>query len=248
MRPKPLGCDSVSRHTSEAMTKPVAAHDPRMSRSREDYVKAMYALGGAEHVVGTRILAERVGVRVPSATLMLRQLARNRLVRLAPGVGARLSAKGRREALRLVRRHRILETFLVRVLGLDWSDCHEDAEILEHHVSDRVLDAIDRLLGTPHFDPHGHPIPNAKGQLSARALEPIEELPVGVRAKIGEIRDGDRARMARWKRSGFVPGAEVRVREHRGEEDVFVIDVSGEAVVTGSEGLRGILVERRSRK
>jgi DtxR family Mn-dependent transcriptional regulator len=221
-----------------------APHEPGMSRSREDYIKAMYALGGADQVVRTKALADRVGVRVPSATLMLRQLAGQRLVRLAPGVGAQLSAKGRREALRLVRRHRILETFLVRVLGLDWSECHEDAEILEHHVSDRVLDAIDRLLGAPHFDPHGHPIPNALGQLSPRALTPLEQLPAGARATIGEIRDGDAARMARWKRSGFLPGAEIRVREHRPDEDVFVIDVGGVEVVTGSEGLQGILVER----
>lgn len=219
----------------------------RLTRSREDYVKALYALGGAENVVTTTLLARRVGVRAPSATLMLRRLAQQRLVVLVPGVGARLGAKGRREALRLVRRHRILETFLVRVLGLDWSDCHEDAEILEHHVSDRVLDAIDRLLGTPAFDPHGHPIPDASGHLVVRELIPLEELPVGVAATIAEIRDEDRGRMAHWEEAGLIPGARVRVRVHRPDDDVFMIDVSGEEIVTGSEGLRGILVQRGAR-
>jgi DtxR family Mn-dependent transcriptional regulator len=219
----------------------------RLSGSREDYVKALYALGGVERVVGTRLLAQRVGVRPPSATLMLRRLARLRLVVLVPGVGARLGAKGRREALRLIRRHRILETFLVRVLGLDWSDCHEDAEILEHHVSDRVLDAIDRLLGTPAFDPHGHPIPDADGHVVVRELIPLEQLAVGVAATIAEIRDEDRGRMAHWEEAGLVPGARVRVRVHRPDDDVFVIDVSGNEIVTGSEGLRGVLVQRGAR-
>src|SRR5881397_1560484 len=101
---------------------------------------------------------------------MLARLAAERLVAHTPRAGASLTARGRRVALAMVRRHRILETFLVRVLGLDWSEVHADAEVLEHHISERVLAAIDRLIGHPHEDPHGHPIPDRAGRMRRRAL------------------------------------------------------------------------------
>jgi DtxR family Mn-dependent transcriptional regulator len=216
-----------------------------LTRSRQDYLKALYALGGAEHVVQTQAMARHLDVRPPSATLMLRQLARLGWVALDPGVGARLSTEGRRHALELVRRHRILETFLVRVLGLDWSECHADAEVLEHHVSDRVLQAIDRLVGHPHEDPHGHPIPDRRGRMRRRILRPLTALPGGTRAVVREIRDADGPRMAHWKDVGLVPGAEVRVRRVRALEDVFELVVGGRSLVSGSEGLDGVLVEVR---
>jgi DtxR family Mn-dependent transcriptional regulator len=147
-----------------------------------------------------------------------------------------------------VRRHRILETFLVRVLGLDWSLVHEDAEVLEHHISDRVLGAIDRLVGHPAEDPHGHPIPDAHGRMRRRSLRPLVSLARGTRATVREIEDADERRMARWKEVGLVPGAHVRVREVRSMDDVFEIDVEGKRLVTGSEGLEGVLVEARKRR
>src|SRR5438552_6405737 len=166
-----------------------------LSRSRQDYLKALYALAPAGERVGTSALADRLGVSAPSVTGMLRTLTRERLVTHAPREGARLTAAGRRQALVLIRRHRILETFLVQVLGLDWSEVHEDAEVLEHHISDRVLEAIDRLIGRPAEDPHGHPIPDRRGRIRRRALEPLASLPTGARATVREIRDTDRGRL-----------------------------------------------------
>jgi DtxR family Mn-dependent transcriptional regulator len=206
-------------------------------------VKALYALGGPSGVVSTSQLAARLGVSMPSATNMLRRLGRDALVVLVPGTGARLAPKGRRLAVDLVRRHRILETFLVRVLQLDWSDVHEDAEVLEHHISDRVLDAIDRVMGHPTEDPHGHPIPDAEGRLARRALRPLASLGAGERGVIREIRDGDRTRMARWKQNGLVPGAGVRMRVVNALDDVFEVEVSGTSLVSGSEGLDGVWIE-----
>jgi DtxR family Mn-dependent transcriptional regulator len=146
-------------------------------------------------------------------------------------------------ALAMVRRHRILETFLVKVLGLDWSEVHTDADVLEHHISDRVLEAIDRLVGHPHEDPHGHPIPDRAGHVRQRTLIPLARLPRGARAVVREIRDADGRRMARWKATGLIPGARVRMREVRAVDDVFEVEVGGRRCVTGSEGLEGILVE-----
>jgi DtxR family Mn-dependent transcriptional regulator len=220
----------------------------RLSRSRQDYLKALYALAPEGESVPTSHLARRLGVSAPSVTAMLGRLTAERLVSHTPRAGARLTASGRRAALEMVRRHRILETFLVRVLGLDWAEVHEDAEVLEHHISDRVLEAIDRLTGHPSEDPHGHPIPDAHGRLAQRALTPLAELPSGATATVRELRDADPPRMARWKEVGLVPGAEVRVREVRALDDVFELDVAGRRLVTGSEGLDGVLVQVRKRK
>ena len=218
---------------------------PALTISRQDYLKALLALGGQSRVVGTSDLALKLAVAPPSATNMLRRLAKDRLVTLAPGAGARLSASGAREALRVVRRHRLLETFLVGHLGLDWSEAHEDAEVLEHAVSDRVLDALDRLMEHPSEDPHGHPIPDASGRLKRRTLMPASTLHAGESAVVREIRDQDAKRMARWKTAGLVPGAAVRMRAADREDDVFELEVAGRALISGSEGLEGVLVQKR---
>ena len=215
----------------------------KATRARQDYVKTLYSLGGADVIVPTSQLATRLGVSAPSSTNMLRRLAGDGLVVLAPGRGARLSAAGVRLALHLVRRHRILESFLVRVLGLDWAEVHEDAEILEHHVSDRVLEAMNRLAGHPQEDPHGHPIPDARGRLRRRTLVPLATLPEGATAVVREVHDADGRRMARWKQAGLIPGATVRVCGVRPLEDVFEIEASGGMLVTGSLGVSGIMVE-----
>jgi DtxR family Mn-dependent transcriptional regulator len=215
-----------------------------LSRSRQDYLKALYVLAPEGERAPTSRLAQHLSVSAPSVTAMLGRLAAEGLVLHAPRAGAKLTAAGRRQALQMVRRHRILETFLVRVLGLDWSVVHADAEVLEHHISDRVLEAIDRLMDHPSEDPHGHPIPDANGRLAERSLTPLAELPAGARATVREIRDTDTRRMSRWKEVGLVPGAAVKVRDVRALDDVFEIDVDGRRFVTGSEGLDGVLVQR----
>lgn len=215
----------------------------RLTRSRQDYLKALYALAPEGAPVSTSRLASHLGVSPPSVTNMLARLAVEGLVTHPPRAGARLTAKGRRAALEMVRRHRILETFLVRVLGLDWAEVHEDAEVLEHHISERVLAAIDRLVGHPDEDPHGHPIPDRTGRMRRRSLTPLATLRSGDRAVVREIRDADGPRMARWKSAGLVPGAEVRVRAVRALEDVYELNVAGRRLVTGSEGLAGVMVE-----
>jgi len=214
-----------------------------LTRSEQDYLKALYALAPGGEAVSTSQLAERLAVSPPSVTNMLAKLAAAELVAHTPRAGARLTPRGRRRALEMVRRHRILETFLVRVLGLDWADVHADAEVLEHHISERVLDAIDRLVGHPHEDPHGHPIPDRQGRVRQRALLPLSQLGRGGRAVVRELRDADRPRMEHWKNVGLVPGAEVRVRQIRPLDDVFELEVSRRRLITGSEGLEGVLVE-----
>src|SRR5207237_5970419 len=150
--------------------------------TKTDALKPLCSLAPAREAVPPSRLAAHLGVSAPSVTNMLGRLAAERLVTHAPRAGARLTELGRRRALEIVRRHRILETFLVRVLGIDWSEVHVDAEVLEHHVSDRVLDAIDRLMGHPQEDPHGHPIPDARGRVRRRPLVPLATLRRGAAA------------------------------------------------------------------
>jgi DtxR family Mn-dependent transcriptional regulator len=217
---------------------------PHLSRSRQDYLKALYELGPDGARVTTSRLAARLGVSAPSVTNMLARLARERLVTHVPRGGARLNEPGRQAALAVVRRHRILETFLVRVLGLDWSEVHAEAEVLEHHVSDRLLAAMDRLTGHPLEDPHGHPIPDARGRVRRRALAPLARLTVGTRGVVREIRDADGARMERWKRDGLVPGAHVRVRAVDALDGLIELEVGRRRVRAARSGLEGVRVER----
>lgn len=215
-----------------------------LTRSKQDYLKALFHLAPAGEAVMTTRLASHLGVSAPSVTNMVTRLAAEGLVRHAPREGTRLTASGRRSALGMVRRHRILETFLVRVLGLDWSEVHEDAEILEHHVSDRVLEAIDRLMERPDEDPHGHPIPDAQGRIARRALVPLASLPAGSRASVREITDADAPRLARWKQVGLVPGASVLVRGVSAVDGVIELEVAGRRHRVGSAALEGVMVER----
>lgn len=218
-----------------------------LTRSRQDYLKALYSLAPEGGTASTSGLARALGVSAPSVTNMLARLAGERLLTHTPRGGARLTAEGRRQALALVRRHRILESFLVKVLELDSSDVHDDAEVLEHHVSDRVLAAMDRLLGHPAEDPHGHPIPDARGRLPKRALAPLSAAGAGDRLVVRETRDRDHGRLVRWKQLGLVPGAKVRVVEVRPVEGVHELEVDGRRVVTGTPGLEGVRVEPQSR-
>ena len=133
----------------------------RVTSTVEDYLKGLFSLspGADAAAVRTTDLAELLGVSAPAATPMLKRLGEAGLVDYVPYRGARLTARGRDEAMRVVRRHRVLETFMVRVLGFDAGAVHPEAERLEHAASDDLIEAMARLLGAPERDPHGAPIP-----------------------------------------------------------------------------------------
>src|SRR5437762_7657397 len=135
----------------------------------EDYLKQIYLeqqSAPADELVSLGKLASSMGVVPGTATSMIKALADSGLVNYEPRGGARLTRGGEQLALRVLRRHRLVELFLVKVLGLDWSEVHVEAEELEHAISDKVLERIDALLERPSVDPHGDPIPTAKGKLA----------------------------------------------------------------------------------
>src|SRR5207237_2806722 len=125
------------------------------------------------------------------------------------GKGARLTALGTAEARRVIRRHRLMELFLTRVLGLDWSEVDAEAEALEHAISPRLEQAIADYLGEPLEDPHGHPIPTREGNLARRDLRPLHSFPAGHRVPIREVQDDNPDRLRHWRDQGLTPGARV---------------------------------------
>jgi DtxR family Mn-dependent transcriptional regulator len=214
------------------------------SPAKEDYLKAIFHLGRDGGRVHTTALARQLDVSMPSVTAMLKRLAESRLIDYAPRNGALLTEDGRLATMHVVRRHRLLETFLVEVLHLDWSEVHVEAEVLEHHLSARMVEAIDRVLGHPSEDPHGHPIPDAQGRLRTRALLPLAELGAGERGTVREVRTAEAVRLQRWKELGLVPGASLFMRRRQELEDVLHIEIGKRKLATGREGVQGVFVER----
>src|SRR6185369_9623963 len=156
------------------------------TRTVEDYLKALYAEqqhGGGE-LVAMGALAAAMNVAPGTATAMVKTLADAGLVDYEPRGGVRLSSKGEKLALHVLRRHRLVELFLVEVLGLDWSEVDQEAEELEHAISDKVLARIDQVLGHPQVDPHGDPIPTSAGKVKHRALLSLNECELGERVRV----------------------------------------------------------------
>jgi DtxR family Mn-dependent transcriptional regulator len=213
------------------------------SRAVQDYLKAIHSLGGAEGVVSPVAIAARLQVRAPSVTGMLKRLAEAGWIAYEPGYGARLSAAGIAEARRVIRRHRLVELFLTRVLGLDWSEVDAEAEALEHAISPRLEQAIAAHLGEPLEDPHGHPIPTREGAMARRQLQPLNTFRAGQRALIREVQDDSPERLRRWQALGLTPGAVVHFVRYQPLDDLFEVQVGDRVVPLGSEGLAGLLGE-----
>jgi DtxR family Mn-dependent transcriptional regulator len=206
----------------------------------EDYLKTIHALGGSDKVVSPVEIAARLAVRAPSVTGMLKRLAEASWISYEPGHGAQLTSQGITEARRVIRRHRLVELFLSRVLGLDWSEVDSEAEALEHAISPRLEQALAAYLGEPGEDPHGHPIPTREGELPERQLRRLCDLRTGERAVIREAQDDNSDRLRRWRELGLIPGAVVRVLSHEPLDNLFEIDVGGAVVRLGPEALAGL--------
>ncbi|TFG66885.1 MAG: metal-dependent transcriptional regulator [Gemmatimonadales bacterium] len=166
------------------------------SRAVEDYLKAVYKLEHGASPASTSDLAKRLGRSAASVTNMIKSLAEQGLVTHVPYHGVRLSAEGRQAALRIIRRHRIIESYLIERLGYTWDGVHPEAERLEHAVSDDLVDRMARALGDPATDPHGSPIPTREGSITRSELQPLAETRPGTSAVIRQVadRDGDRLR------------------------------------------------------
>ncbi len=183
------------------------------SSTVEDYIKHIYLVAeesGNEEVPMGRV-AEALGVVPGTATTMVKALSDAGLVNYAPRVGVCLTSPGRKLALHVLRRHRLIEQFLVEVLDFDWSEVHEEAEQLEHVVSDLLLERIDQYLGHPTEDPHGDPIPSAEGEVLVDHFDTLINCPLDTEVAVARISDQDADFLQYISKAGLNPGASLRV-------------------------------------
>src|SRR5437763_8434152 len=212
----------------------------RITPAIDDYLMAIRGVGGAEHAVSPADIAARLEVKAPSVTGMLKRLLEAGLIAYESGHGACLTEAGIAQARRVIRRHRLLELFLTRVLGLDWSEVDAEADALEHAISPRLEQALAAHLGEPLEDPHGHPIPTREGELAQRQLQSLDKFRAGQCVIIREAEDTHPERLRRWRELGLLPGATVRIRSYQPLDDLFELEVGGQVIPLGSEGLTGL--------
>jgi DtxR family Mn-dependent transcriptional regulator len=179
----------------------------------EDYAKAIYALQRGDGAVSTTALAERLGVTAASASGMVRKLDEHGLVTHVPYRGVRLTATGTRLALEVLRHHRLLELYLSESLGVPWDRVHEEAEVLEHVLSEELEALIAAKLGNPTHDPHGDPIPSADLEMPDEPTRSLAELEPGSQGTFVRVSDSDPEMLRYLAEREIAPGAEVRVED-----------------------------------
>jgi DtxR family transcriptional regulator, Mn-dependent transcriptional regulator len=211
----------------------------------QDYLKAIYCLEREAGGVTATRLAETLGVSPPSVTSMMRKLASRRLVGYAPYGAISLTAAGEREALELVRHHRLLETYLHKALGFGLDRLHAEADRIEHAMSEELEEKIDSFLGHPSFDPHGSPIPDSQGRIPSRFLEPLAALGPGEGGVVGQVTTRDAETLRHLEAIGLVPGAAVTVRPTDLQSGTLRLRIAGTTtVVIGSTIAAQVLVSR----
>ena len=201
----------------------------------ENYLKAnLLRSGEGQGEVTTGALADALGVTPGTATTMTKSLASQGLLDYQPREGVRLTAEGKVHALAVLRKHRLIETFLVQVLKMDWKDVHEEAEALEHAISDRVLVLIDELLGHPLADPHGDPIPLSNGALADRGLPvTLATCALGRPLRVERILDQSSQFLEFIQRAGLKPGSILQITERETASGVLHGDLRGGAITMG---------------
>ena len=177
----------------------------------EDYLKAIYELERATGAAGTTEIAQRLAIAPASVSGMIRRLADQGLLAHERYRGVRLTDEGRRVALRMIRRHRVIETYLLRALGYAWDRVHDEAERLEHAASDELIDRMAAAIGEPAVDPHGAPIPTRDGEIDERDHRSLADLEPGRAGRVVQVSDDDGARLRYLGGLGLVPGAQVTV-------------------------------------
>ena len=220
------------------------------SSTVENYLKAIYqgqsALAGDVRLVPMGQVAAALGVTPGTATTMVKALAESGLAEYEPYTGVRLSAAGERLAGLVLRRHRLVELFLVQVMGMRWDEVHEEAEQLEHVVSERLIERIDDMLGRPTHDPHGDPIPDNEGAIAHRQLDSLLTCPIGTPLKVTRIADQDPAFLRFIETNDLKPGQPVDVEDRDAAADsVVVVGKNQKRITIGARAASKLLVEPR---
>jgi DtxR family transcriptional regulator, Mn-dependent transcriptional regulator len=217
------------------------------SHTVENYLKAIFlaqvALLPSEQLVPMGQLASALGVVPGTATTMVKALAESGLVRYEPYAGVRLTPAGEKLAARVLRRHRLIELFLVQVMGMSWTEVHDEAEHLEHAVSDRLIDRIDEMLGRPSADPHGDPIPGPEGTLSRADYDTLLTCPLGEAVTVRRVSDQDSDFLRFVERHDLKPGQVVRVEDRDPAADSVRLKGREREFTIGARAASKVLVE-----
>jgi DtxR family Mn-dependent transcriptional regulator len=208
----------------------------RTNEGAENYAKAIYQLQGrGDEPVHTSAVAERLGVAPASASGMLKRLADEGLVDYEPYHGARLTERGERLALEVIRHHRLLELFLAEILDMPWDRVHEEAEVLEHHISEDLEELIAAKLGQPALDPHGDPIPSRELAVSDDDSVALSEMESGQSGVFARVSDRDASMLRYLAERGIQPGAKLTVGEWEPFGGPLTVEIGGETHPLGQE-------------
>ena len=220
------------------------------SSTVENYLKAIYAAQralGTESLVPMGQLAAALEVVPGTATTMVKALAESGLVRYEPYAGVRLTPAGDKLAALVLRRHRLIELFLVQVMGMSWAEVHDEAEHLEHAVSERLIGRMDEMLGFPSVDPHGDPIPNADGGVHERSYHSLLECPLGQPMRVARVADQNAEFLRFLEQSGLMPGqAVVVVARDPAADSVAVHGTDARQIVLGARAASKVLVDEEA--
>lgn len=213
----------------------------------ENYVKTIFQICSSQSgsPAATGQLAAALTVSPGTVTSMLKTLSESGLATYTPYEGVRLTPAGNALALRVMRRHRLIELFLAQTLQLAWDEVHEEAEHMEHAVSDRLIDRIDVYLGNPQVDPHGDPIPRADGSLDTPASRTLAECHVGYRFRLARVVDQSPEFLRFLTESGLPLGAQGEVVANRVEAGIVAVSVDGQQTTFGREAAEKIFVTER---
>jgi DtxR family Mn-dependent transcriptional regulator len=214
-----------------------------LTQSAQDYLKAVYHLGSAGKVVNTNEIAEALAVAPASVTGMLKRLSKDGYVDYTPRHGAELTSKGLQVALEVIRHHRLLESFFVRHLGMDWTQAHHEAETLEHFISEELETLIDKAMGHPESDPQGSPIPTRAGEIRSLHWPSLVEVSPGADYVVRRVRHEQRDLLQYVERLGLVPGVRLRLVEIGPFEGPVVIECEGNRLYLGYKTASAIFVD-----
>ena len=214
------------------------------SASVQNYLKAIYQLQESSETVTTNALAQHLGISAASVTNMVKKLARLKLVRHSPYHGVELTRAGEKMALEVLRHHRLIELFLAEALGVPWEAVHEEAEKIEHVISEDLEDRIANFLGDPERDPHGDPIPTKAGKVAAKSFQSLLDVGAGKRAVIQRVSDQNPDHLKHFWKLGLVPTATVDVVHREPFEGPLTVRVaSGDEHVLDENLAKAIWVE-----
>lgn len=214
-----------------------------ISPLQREYLGEVYRLERSPEGVSTSALAERLEVSSSAVARMLRRLDEAGMVEHTPYQGVKLTPAGEREALRSIRRHRLLEVFLVKVMGFGWDEVHEQAHGLQLTITDAFEDRMDEVAGHPTHCPHGDPIPNKDGAIAPVHDQPLHDTPVGAAAVLRRVKTDDSDKLRYLEQMGLVPGVPMRVLHRAPFNGPLRLHANGQEVVIGTELARALRVE-----